>query len=221
MKDARSVISCSGESQVYESRRKRDKSGADYRQSKTAPGPTNRKIFVQLMSVAAVLALAGCKIVSDPPRGVVVQDVEFLRGCWVEKTAPGGEVTGFLRLLPEGVEGLSYQGYVQKIDNGQQTTPIHLSFARDGSSMTIRSATGRPVTPDDRGGLARPHAKLPDAVAGKLPAAAHRVSYAERRAEPPASWLIAEGNGETLAVYVLEGNGEANDVFGGERDGCD
>jgi hypothetical protein len=179
-----------------------------------------RKFFARLMTAAVMTILAGCKIVSDPPKVVIVQDVEFLRGCWVSKTAPGGAITGFLRLLPEGVDGLTYQGYVQVISGGQSSTSMHLSFARDGSSMTIRSASGRPVSPDDRGGLARPHARLPDVVAGRLRQAPYRASYS---AEPgqAGSWIVAEGGDETLAVYVLGSKGEMNDIFRGERDGCD
>jgi hypothetical protein len=179
------------------------------------------KVFAWLMTCAAIVVLAGCKIVWDPPKATIVQDVEFLRGCWVAKTAPGGTVTGFLRLLPEGPEGLSYQGYVQVIDGGQSAAAAHLSFARDGSSMTLRSANGRPVSPDDRGGLARPYAQLPDKVAAKLPKAAHRVSYAAGPAKNQAGWLAADGDGETLAIYALSDSGEVDDLFRGERDGCD
>jgi hypothetical protein len=182
----------------------------------------NGKILARCMTAAVTIAMAGCKIVSDPPKSTVVQDVEFLRGCWVSKTAPGGEITGFLRLLPGGADGLTYQGYVQVIANGQQSTPVHLSFVRDGSSMTIRSTSGRPVSPDDRGGLARPHAPLPDAIAAKASKVPHRVSYAADPGQPQASWIAAEGDGETLAVYAI-GNGGAkiDELFRGERDGCD
>jgi hypothetical protein len=178
-----------------------------------------RKVFMRLMTAAAAIALGGCKIVSDPPKQVIVQDVEFLRGCWVAKMAPGGEITGFLRLLPEGPDGLTYQGYLQEISGGEQTTPAHLSFARDGSSMTMRSASGRPISPDDRGGLARPHAPLPEALAAKVPKVAHRVSYAADPART--SWIVAEGDGETLAIHAVTGGGENKSMFKGERDGCD
>jgi hypothetical protein len=184
---------------------------------------TDRKILVRLMTVVAVLAMTGCKIVSDPPKSTAVQDVEFLRGCWVSKTASGGEVTGFLRLLPEGADGLSYQGYVQAISGGQQTTPMHVSFARDGSSMTMRSASGRPVLPlDDSGGLARPFAQLPEAVAVKLPRVPHRVTYAVYPGQADSPWMTAEGDGEHLAIYAMGNGGQRmDDLFTGERDGCD
>src|SRR5262245_46026983 len=93
MKDARSDMGCSGEAQVYQSRRGCDKSGADAARGKAMRPAPGRKFFVQLMTAGAALALAGCVIVSDPPRSTVVQNVEFLRGCWVSKTAPGGTVT--------------------------------------------------------------------------------------------------------------------------------
>jgi hypothetical protein len=182
-----------------------------------------RKFFARLMTAAAVLALAGCKIVSDPPKSTVVQDVEFLRGCWVSKTAPGGEITGFLRLLPEGADGLAYQGYVQVISGGEQTTPMHVSFARDGSSMTMRSSRGEPVLPEDEsGGVSRPHAPLPRVVAERLPLAGHRATYAFYRGRAESPWVVAEGDDETIAIYFLDNGGEKmSDLFRGERDGCD
>jgi hypothetical protein len=184
---------------------------------------THGKIFAQFMTAVAMMAMAGCKIVSDPQKSTVVQDVEFLRGCWVSKTAPGGEITGFLRLLPEGADGLTYQGYVQVVANGQQTTPMHVSFARDGSSMTIRSASGRPVLPmDDSGGLARPFAPLPEAIAARLPKVPYRVTYAVYPGQPQSPWMAAEGDGEHLAIYAMGNSGQRmDDLFRGERDGCD
>jgi hypothetical protein len=184
---------------------------------------THGKIFARLMTGAAMVAMAGCKIVSDPPKSSVVQDVEFLRGCWVSKTAPGGEITGFLRLLPEGADGLTYQGYVQVIANGQQSAPMHVSFARDGSSMTMRSASGRAVLPlDDRGGLSRPFAPLPEAIAAKLPKVPHRATYAVYPQQPQSPWMTAEGDGDHVAIYALGNGGQRMDeLFKGERDGCD
>jgi hypothetical protein len=175
------------------------------------------------MIAAAVAAMAGCKIVSDPPKSTVVQDVEFMRGCWVSKTAPGGEITGFLRLLPEDADGLAYQGYMQVIVGGEQETPIHVSFARDGSSMTMRSPRGGPVLPEDEsGGVSRPYAPLPRVIADRLPRAEHRATYAFYRGQEKTPWVVAEGDGEALAIYFLTGSGEKlDDLFWGERDGCD
>ena len=207
---------------MYQSRRGRDKSGAEAARGKAAAAMINGKFFARLMTAAALLALAGCKIVWEPREPTLVQDVEFLRGCWVAKTAPDGEITGFLRLLPEGADGLSYQGYVQVISGGEQSMPLYRSFTRDGSSMTMLSANGRPVEPDDRGGLARPYAPLPDAVAAKLPEVAQRVSYKLYPKRGNSPLIAAEGDGEYLAIYAMENDGRKMDeLFKGERDGCD
>ncbi|HEX5008287.1 MAG TPA: hypothetical protein VFV70_14320 [Hyphomonadaceae bacterium] len=208
---------------MYQSRWERDKSGAAAARGKAMQTTAGGKVLAQLMTCAAMAVLAGCKIVSDPPKAIIAQDVEFLRGCWVAKTAPGGTVTGFLRLLPEGRDGTSYQGYVQVIANGQTAAPMHLSFARDGSSMTMRSASGRPVLPmDDGGGLSRPYAPLPEAIVAKLPKVAHRATFAVYPGRADSPWMAAEGDGEHLAIYAM-GNGgqQMGDLFRGERDGCD
>jgi hypothetical protein len=182
-----------------------------------------RKNLAGLMTAAALAAVGGCKVVSDPPKSSVVQDVEFLRGCWVAKAAPNGPVTGFLRLLPEEADGLAYQGYLQLISGNEGRTPMHLSFARDGSSMTMRDTRGGPVMPMDReGGVARPHAPLPDAIAAGLQKVEHRASYAVYAGQPQTPWMVAEGDGDRLAIYTLGSNGQGmGDLFGGERDGCD
>jgi hypothetical protein len=176
-------------------------------------------IFVAAVAVAA----AGCKLVSDPPMPRIMQEVEFLRGCWVSKAGPNGPVTGFLRLLPDGRDGLAYQGYLQAIEGSEMKSSVHVSFARDGSSMTIRQASGGPAMPQDReGGSARPYAPLPEAVLAMLPKAKHRAGYAVYPEQQKTPWMIAEGDGESLAVYQLSHDGEnPEDMFRGERDGCD
>jgi hypothetical protein len=177
-----------------------------------------------LALLALALAVPGaCQVVSDPPRQAVARDVEFMRGCWVAKAGPNGPVTAFLRLLPEGADGLSYQGYLQAVRNGEAQQAMHMSFARDGSSMTLRDPRGGPIMPmDQAGGLGRPYAPLPDAVAAKLPNAAHRASYAVYGASPTTPWFIADGGKDTLAIYAVGNTGQTmGDFFRGERDGCD
>jgi len=169
------------------------------------------------------LAAMGCKIVSDPPKSAAIQDMEFLRGCWVAKAGPNGPITGFLRLLPEGADGLSYQGYVQAIDGGQVKSAMHVSFARDGSSMTMRRGRGEPIMPmDQSGGQARPYAPLPEPIAAKLPKVAHRATYAVYPGQPQSPWMAAEGDDDRLVIYAMGNGGEhMGDLFKGERDGCD
>jgi hypothetical protein len=161
--------------------------------------------------------------VFDPPKTVIAQDVEFVRGCWVSKAGPEGPVTRFLRLLPDGAGGLSYQGYLQEIEAGKTKSSLHMSFARDGSSMTIRTMRGGPAMPlDQEGGSARPYAPLPLAVSARLPKTERRASYALYPEQQRTPWMVAEGDGERLAIYQLgDDRQDPQEMFRGERDGCD
>ena len=176
------------------------------------------------MFAALVLTVfGGCQIVSDPPKKPITQNVEFLRGCWVSKAGPEGSITAFLRLLPEGADGLNYQGYFQPVLNGQMRPVLHLSFTRDGSSLTLRNDRGGPTMPlDEVGGAGRPYARLPDAVTGKLPKAEHRASYAVYGGSPTTPWFVADGGSDTLDIYSVSKTGVVTEhLFRGERDGCD
>ena len=82
------------------------------------------------MIAAAAVGLSACQIVSDPPKKVVAQDVEFLRGCWVAKAGPNGQVTRFLRLLPEGAEDAD--AWVAAHPERQEVR-IAVGVLRDGS----------------------------------------------------------------------------------------
>lgn len=188
----------------------------------------NNRAAAVTAAVAALLA-AGCQIVSDPPRKApVVQDVEFLRGCWVAKEGPNGPITAFLRLLPDGSEGANYQGYLQSVKGGgtpgaEMTAQMHLSFRRDGSSMTMREPRGGPSMPlDQEGGQSRAYAPLPEAIKAKLPAAEHRASYAIYPGTPTTPFMLAEGSEDRLAIFTIGNAGQPmGDIFRGERDGCD
>lgn len=172
-----------------------------------------------ITSAIAAMTLAACQVVSDPPAERVVQDVEFLRGCWVTKGGPDGPYLGFLRLLPEGADGLTYQGYLHDVTDQTMQARLHLSFMRDGSSMTVRRADGDP--PADvaaTGGIQRAYAPLPDAIARELGKDTRRASYAYS----PSSWVVASGEPESLLIYVIKQDGEiVEELFRGERDGCD
>jgi hypothetical protein len=177
-----------------------------------------RTVGIVTSAIAAV-TLAACQVVSDPPAERAAQNVEFLRGCWVAKGGPDGPYLGFLRLLPEGADGLTYQGYLHDVTDQTMKARLHLSFMRDGSSMTIRRADGDP--PSDvaaTGGIQRAYAPLPDAIAREFGRDTRRATYAYSQS----SWIVASGAPETLLIYVIRQDGEiAEELFRGERDGCD
>lgn len=170
-----------------------------------------------------MLTLLACETAPAGNSAEGPQDVEFLRGCWVAKSGPNGPVTGFLRLLPDGVDGTGYRGDVQIVTDGQVTIRMHLWFARDGSSMTIMRPTGDPVLPlDQTGHVMRPFRPVPDEIAAVLPEVQHRATYAAYSDQPKSPFMAAESDGDTLVIYAMAGGGQhAADLFDGRRDGCD
>ena len=165
-----------------------------------------------ITSAIAAMTLAACQVVSDPPAERVVQDVEFLRGCWVAKGGPDGPYLGFLRLLPEGADGLTYQGYLHDVTDQTMKARLHLSFMRDGSSMTTE---GLSRTGEFKTELYRAH------PAHWLTPRPGRTTYTSG----PGTWLIVDGEADALIVKTATEDGHGNVLlsvlFNGERDGCD
>jgi hypothetical protein len=155
---------------------------------------------------AALALLGGCQIVSGPPGQTRQQDMEFLRGCWVAKDAPGGKVLAFLRLLPESVNGSAYQGHVQQVGNGHVANSTFFSFARDGSQAITETDGVRteyfgdpPDTPVLEDGTRRAMFVGLDEGLG---------------------FLIAYGREDRLTIAVRN-SGSQRITFEGKRDGCD
>ncbi|MDP3738123.1 MAG: hypothetical protein Q8R02_12080 [Hyphomonadaceae bacterium] len=176
---------------------------------------TERKNLAAIATAAALLGLSACVSGSEPPtapKPAIVQDVEFVRGCWVRKDAPGGPALGFLRLLPKGADGPAYEGQLHNVTDPSMPVRSDYSFRRDGSSMTFKARRS-----DARTYAAAP---IPDAIAPPLAAGSKRASFAIGPAA--AGWLIADGGAETLRIYTMFGDGRVRpDWFNGERDGCD
>ena len=59
-------------------------------------------------------------------------DIEFVRGCWVQKEAPGERDQAFLRLLPDG-DNLS--GQITDVSTGDWITVATFSFAHAGDRV--------------------------------------------------------------------------------------
>ena len=71
----------------------------------------------RLIVAAATLGAAGC---ATPPAPMPTDmDIDFVRGCWVQKDAPGEQVQAFLRLLPDGD---SLSGQVADVSTGDAPT---------------------------------------------------------------------------------------------------
>ena len=164
-----------------------------------------RKNFVSAMT--AVALLAGCATAAKAP-ATQAADVEFLRGCWVAKTAPGGAVMGFLRLLPEGAAGPAYRGAVGGMGDGK--VGAQFSFARDGSAATVVAAAG-----------SAPNAYRKASYELLAPEGSMTTYAAYAREGAADERLIAEVAGERLKIHTLAADGQDKVLFEGERDGCD
>lgn len=155
--------------------------------------------------LGGLASAAACAAV--PENRTVRQDVEFLRGCWVSKTEPGGGVTGFLRLLPDRQDGATYAGVVQTVSGAMVRDRFRLSFARDGSRVTVG---------------------YPDGGLGVFAAIAVSASnrpqavFEDSSGDDSGARLVVEaGPGDTLIISRTGGRQHAGDLFRGERDGCD
>jgi hypothetical protein len=149
-------------------------------------------------------------------------DIEFLRGCWVAKDQPGGRVTGFLRLLPASPEGPAYEGDVQVLMGNLMRSTMRLSFARDGSAMTMARAGGGQVLPADPSATTATLTASPSAseTAG-LPGTTYLLTYATYPGQEGTPWIAAGGDADRLTIYSGVGPSRTADLFSGERDGCD
>lgn len=143
-------------------------------------------------------------------------EVDFVRGCWVQKDAPGGQIESFLRLLPDGD---SLSGQIADVSTGDWITVATFSFARAGDRVTFDARDMPELPAHTRIDPSRLAASFDWARAkhgGKL------AAYAGP--SPSRSFLFAEGGSDTLSIRAVSARPDATLVFtlfDGERDGCD
>jgi hypothetical protein len=159
-------------------------------------------------SLLAIALLPGCAATPKPAPG---QDVEFLRGCWVAKDAPGGQIRAFLRLLPDGADGPSYRGAITLVLGGAWNPGTRYEFARDGSAAVETNLQGETAT----------YSRVASSTWSTASAPAERAVYADAHG----TLLVADGGNDTLKLSIVS-NASGNQVispieFDGERDGCD
>ncbi len=167
-----------------------------------------------MIAGAALLAAAGCSI--QPASLPADMDIDFVRGCWVQKEEPGGKIQAFLRLLPEG-DMLS--GQIADVGAGGWDAGAAFAFSRTGASATFRG----PAMPEQA-----EHTRIdPSRLAANFDWARPQFSgrlaaYAE--APPSRSFLFAEGENDRLSIWAVSAGPDATlilKLFDGERDGCD
>jgi hypothetical protein len=166
------------------------------------------------IAALALLGVAGCAAAPAPMPAD--RDIDFVRGCWVQKESPGGQIEAFLRLLPEGD---TLAGQLADVATGDWITGATFSFARSGTSASFETrdlVDQPPHTRIDPSALARNFDWARPQWGGEL------AAYAGPR--PSRSFLFVEGVENRLAIRAVQSSLEATlvfTVFDGERDGCD
>ena len=168
----------------------------------------------RLIVAAATLGAAGC---ATPPAPMPTDmDIDFVRGCWVQKDAPGEQVQAFLRLLPDGD---SLSGQVADVSTGDWITVAAFSFTRAGDRVTF-DARDIPELPAHR--RIDPSRLATSFDWARATSGARLAAYAGP--SPSRTFLFAEGGGDTLTIRAVSAEPDATLVFtlfDGERDGCD
>ena len=170
--------------------------------------------------LAPIALLAATACASQHAAQPADMDIDFVRGCWVQKEAPSGKIESFLRLLPDReTPEESLEGQINDVSTGDWITIGVFHVARSGEAVTF-DARDMPEQPaHTRIDPARLRASFDWARpkhGGKLAAFAGPA--------PSRSFLFTESGGERLAIWAVSAEPEATLVyllFDGERDGCD
>lgn len=164
----------------------------------------------------AGLALVATGCATGPAPMPADMDIDFVRGCWVQKEAPGGKIEAFLRLLPDGDR---LTGQMADVSTGDWITSATFALARSGETATFEARD----IPDQP-----PHTRIdPAALGAKFDWArpqAGGVLAAYGGGSPARNFLFAEGGNDRLAIWAVSAEPDATLVlklFDGERDGCD
>lgn len=174
---------------------------------------------IRKMTIAvALLATTACT--SQPPARPADMDIDFVRGCWVQKEAPGEKIEAFLRLLPDRETPTdTLSGQIADVVTGDWIAVAALHFARDGETVTFDAHDMPEQPPHTRIDPARLGASFDWARpkhGGKLAAFAGPA--------PSRNFLFVEGGSEHLAIWAVDAAPDATliyQLFDGERDGCD
>lgn len=84
-----------------------------------------------LLSIA--LDAAAAQTAPGPAR----DDIDLIRGCWIQKVEPDGRATLLLRLLPDRERKDWLTGQLQRADGDDPDRRLRLMFARDGLTATL------------------------------------------------------------------------------------
>lgn len=151
-------------------------------------------------------------------------DMEFARGCWVEREGDGGPVSAMLRLLPEADGSGRLVGHLQTFDaNGQQvSSALRIELQADGSGLDVTPENPSAWTGDAYWSEARVlEAEPPPYTAVEAPEPGRQVA-AFAWDSAAVGWTVISGLPDSLSIYRVEPTYEmGRGLFFGQRDGCD
>ena len=160
--------------------------------------------WIGVTGTALAICGTGCATSAIAPSAAAPAGIDFMRGCWVEKTSPGGPVNAFLRRLPDRGDGATLAGTIQGVRR-----------EADGPAVNVRATLA--FTLDGR----RADIVLPDGL--------HASLAAQEQARVGEAAFAAEGlrlrvsalPGDRLHIAFTNRDNVEGDLFHGERDGCD
>lgn len=79
---------------------------------------------------------------ASPPSQATPDEIDRVRGCWIQKVEPNGRATLLLRLLPDREHPQWLSGQLQRADGDDPDRRVQLWFARDGRTALLAS---RPI----------------------------------------------------------------------------
>lgn len=120
------------------------------------PHPPARSLrrLVALAVAAFALSAGGLVAASahaSPAPSEYPDDIDKVRGCWIQRVEPDGPATLFLRLLPEPERKDWLVGALQRADGDDPDRRLRLQFARSGQGAVLgpNTPSGDAPTPTD------------------------------------------------------------------------
>ncbi|MGO1001914.1 hypothetical protein [Lysobacter sp. CA196] len=97
----------------------------------------------------AALGLLAASAQASPAQTDYPDDIDKVRGCWIQRVEPDGPATLFLRLLPEPERKDWLVGALQRADGDDPDRRLRLQFARSGLSAVLgpNTPSGDAATP--------------------------------------------------------------------------
>ncbi|WP_057918285.1 hypothetical protein [Lysobacter antibioticus] len=112
--------------------------------------PSRRLVALAALALAAG-GLAAASAQASPAPAEYPDDIDKVRGCWIQRVEPDGPATLFLRLLPEPERKDWLVGALQRADGDDPDRRLRLQFARKGHSAVLgpNTPSGDAQTPAD------------------------------------------------------------------------